>query len=101
MTALPDLQIDVKRQHVTDEAILVEVVITGTHQGAWRGLPATGRRITFPLCGVYTFDANDRLAGERIYYDRATVLRELGVFREPQSAMGQVSILATHPWTIA
>jgi steroid delta-isomerase-like uncharacterized protein len=101
MTALPDLQIDVKRQHVTDEAILVEVVISGTHQGAWRGLPATGRKIAFPLCGVYTFDANDRLAGERIYYDRATVLRELGVFREPQSAMGQVSILATHPWTIA
>lgn len=100
MTALPDLKIDVQRQHVTEDAILVEVVISGTHQGAWRGLPATGRKISFPLCGVYTFDANDRLAGERIYYDRGTVLRQLGVFHEPQSALGQVSILATHPLTI-
>src|SRR6266496_107873 len=70
MEALPDLQIEVKRRHVSDDAILVEVIIRGTHLGAWRGLPATGRQIEFPLCGVYTFDSEDRLAGEKIYYDR-------------------------------
>ena len=57
MKALPDLEIEVQRRHVTDDAILVEVVIRGTHLGGWRGLPATGRRVEFPLCGVYTFDA--------------------------------------------
>ena len=101
MTALPDLQIEVKRRHVAGDAILVEVLIRGTHLGRWRGLPATGRRIEFPLCGVYTFDADDRLAGERIYYDRGTVLRQLGIFHEPQTIVGQISILATHPATIA
>src|SRR6266481_6209102 len=101
MKALPDLEIDVQRRYVTDDAILVEVIIRGTHLGGWRGLPATGRRVEFPLCGVYTFDADDRLAGEKIYYDRGTVLRQLGVFHEPQSVLGQISILATHPATIA
>jgi len=101
MSALPDLEIVVQRRHVTDEAILVEVVIRGTHLGSWRGLPATGRRVEFPLCGVYTFDGKDRLAGEKIYYDRGTVLRQLGVFYEPQTVLGQISILATHPATIA
>ncbi len=101
MNALPDLEIEVRRRHVTDDDILVEVMIRGTHLGWWRGLPATGRRIEFPLCGVYTFDADDRLAGEKIYYDRGTVLRQLGVFREPQSVFGQVLILVTHPITIA
>ncbi len=101
MSAIPDLEIDVQRRHVTEEAILVEVVIRGTHLGAWRGLPATGRKIEFPLCGIYTFDGEDRLAGEKIYYDRGTVLRQLGVFHEPQSVVGQISILATHPATIA
>jgi steroid delta-isomerase-like uncharacterized protein len=101
MKALPDLEIQVQRQHVTDDALLVEVVIRGTHLGGWRGLPATGRRVEFPLCGVYTFDEDDRLAGEKIYYDRATVLRQLGVFHEPQSVLGRISILATHPGTIA
>ena len=101
MQALPDFAIEVQRRHVADDAILVEVMIRGTHLGGWRGLPATGRRVEFPLCGVYTFDANDRLAGEKIYYDRGTVLRQLGVFHEPQSLLGQISILATHPTTIA
>jgi len=101
MKALPDLEIDVRRRHVTDEAILLEVVIRGTHLGGWRGLPPTGRRVEFPLCGVYTFDAQDRLAGEKIYYDRGTVLRQLGVFHEPQSVLGRISTLVTHPVSIA
>lgn len=100
MQALPDLEIAVQRRHIAEEAILVEVVIRGTHLGGWRGLPGTGRRVEFPLCGVYTFDAEDRLAGERIYYDRGSVLRQLGVFHEPQSVLGQICIAATHPITI-
>jgi len=101
MKALPDLEIEVQRRHVADDAILLEVLIRGTHLGGWRGLPATGRRVEFPLCGVYTFDSDDCLAGEKIYYDRGTVLRQLGVFHEPLSALGQISTFATHPVTIA
>lgn len=101
MTALPDLEILVQQRHVTDNAILLEVLIRGTHLGSWRGLPATGRRVEVPLCGVYTFDSRDQLAGERIYYDRATVLRQLGVFHEPESLLGRIATLATHPVTIA
>ena len=101
MKAVPDLEIEVQRRHVTDDAVLLEVMIRGTHLGEWRGLPATGRRVEVPLCGVYTFDSDDRLAGEKIYYDRGTVLRQLGVFHEPQSVLGQFCIFATHPATIA
>jgi len=101
MKAMPDLEIEVQHRHVTDDAILIEVVIRGTHLGGWRGLPPTGRRVEFPLCGVYTFDSNDALAGEKIYYDRGTVLNQLGVFHEPESPLGKLSILATHPLTIA
>jgi steroid delta-isomerase-like uncharacterized protein len=101
MKALPDLEISVQRRHLAEDAILVEVVIRGTQLGGWRGLPATGRRVEFPLCGVYTFDTDDRLAGERIYYDRGSVLRQLGVFHEPQTVLGQICIVATHPITLA
>ncbi|HXF13387.1 MAG TPA: ester cyclase [Terriglobales bacterium] len=101
MKAMPDLKIEILNRHVTDEAIVLEVMIRGTHLGPWRGLPATGRRVDLPLCGVYTFDSDDRLSGEKIYYDRGTVLRQLGVFHEPQSILGQLCTLATHPITIA
>jgi steroid delta-isomerase-like uncharacterized protein len=100
MKALPDLEIEPQHRHVAEDAVLVEVIIRGTHLGGWRGLPATGRRVEFPLCGVYTFDADDRLAGERIYYDRGTVLRQLGLFHEPRSVFGRICIPAAHPITI-
>jgi steroid delta-isomerase-like uncharacterized protein len=101
MRALPDLQITVLRRHLTSDSIVLEVMIRGTHLGEWRGLPATGRKVEIPLCGIYTFDSSDRLQGERIYYDRASVLRQLGVFHEPQSLLGRVCTMATHPITIA
>jgi steroid delta-isomerase-like uncharacterized protein len=101
MQALPDLAIEVTRRHVAGESIVLEVVIRGTHLGSWRGLPATGRRVEFPLAGVYTFDAADRLAGERIYYDRAAVLHQLGLFHEPLRGLGRVITALCHPLTIA
>jgi len=100
MAALPDLSIEIVRRHVAAETIILEVIIRGTHLGAWRGLPATGRKVEIPLCGVYTFSSDDRLAGERIYYDRAMVFRQLGVFHEPQTIPGDLNIVLAHPVTI-
>ena len=77
MKALPDLEIEVQCQHVTDDAILVEVMIRGTHLGAWRGLPPTGRRMSSRSAVCTRSMADDRLAGEKIYYDRGTVLSNL------------------------
>src|SRR5215470_733865 len=101
LQALPGLRIDVLQTHASDSAIILEVVIRGRNLGPWRGLPATGAEIELPLCGIFTFDDAERLAGERIYYDRATLLRQLGVFHEPDRAMGRITTLLTHPLTMA
>jgi steroid delta-isomerase-like uncharacterized protein len=102
LASLPDLAIDIRHRHVASDAIVLEVTIRGTHLGTWRGgMPATGRRVEFPLCGIFTFDADDRLAGERIYYDRATVMRQLGLFHEPEGVLGRLATALSHPLTIA
>jgi steroid delta-isomerase-like uncharacterized protein len=96
LRAVPDLEIAISKEHVSSEAVIIECFIRGTHGGTWRDLPATGRRLDFPLCGVYTFDEDGKLAGERIYYDRATVLRQCGVFREPTSVSGRILLFLNH-----
>jgi steroid delta-isomerase-like uncharacterized protein len=102
LASLPDLAIDIRHRHVAGDAIVLEVTIRGTHLGIWRGgMPATGRRVEFPLCGIFTFDAQDRLAGERIYYDRGTVMRQLGLFHEPEGMLGRLATALSHPLTIA
>ena len=101
MAASSDFQIDVVNRYVAPEAAILDVVIHGSHTGPWRGLPATGRSFSFPLCGVFTFDSEDRIFGEKIFYDRATVLRQLGVFREPTTLLGRALIVVNHPLTLA
>ena len=101
MRALPDLAIEVRHRHAASESVVLEVIIRGTHLGPWRGLPATGHRLAFPLCGVFVFDTEDRLAGERIYYDRGVVLGQLGLFHEPSRGLGRVVTALSHPITIA
>jgi steroid delta-isomerase-like uncharacterized protein len=100
LRALPDLSITVERRYATLDAIVVEVRIRGRHRGTWRGLPATGRAVDVPLCGIYTFGPDGLLASERIYYDRATVLRQLGVFRDPTTFAGRLGTILAHPLTI-
>jgi steroid delta-isomerase-like uncharacterized protein len=100
IAALPNLHIDVQQRHIAEAAIILEVVITGTHEGAWRGLPATGRPVQFPLCATYTFTPDNRLSGERIYYDRATVFRQLGVYSEATTPSGQIRTVMMHPLVI-
>lgn len=101
LTAMPDLKIEVLHRYASPEAVAYEVIISGTHLGPWRGVPATAKPLRFPLVAVYTFTDDDRLAGERIYYDRATVLRQLGLYHEPDTWAGRLSTALTHPWTIA
>lgn len=100
LTALPDLHIAVQHRHVTDDEVVLEVVISGTHTGPYHGLPPTGRSVSFPLCAIYSFDEQGALASERIYYDRATVFGQVGVFHEPTGYRGQLLTALTHPITV-
>jgi steroid delta-isomerase-like uncharacterized protein len=100
LSAVPDLHIEPIRRHVTDDVVVLECMITGTHEGLWHGLPATGRRISIPVCAVYTFDDDAALAGERIYYDVVTVLQQLGVFHPLESARGRITTALMHPLTM-
>ncbi len=101
LVSLPDLRIDITRRLVSEDGVALEVRVSGTHLGPWRGLPPTGRPVSFPLCGLYTFDEDGKLAGERIYYDRGYVLQQVGLFRDPQSLLGRLEILLAHPVTVA
>lgn len=101
LASLPDLHIDITHRLAAEDGVALEVRISGTHLGSWRGLPSTGRRVTFPLCGFYTFDEEGKLAGERIYYDRGNVLQQVGLYHDPQTFLGRLETLLAHPVTVA
>jgi hypothetical protein len=80
--------------------VILETTVSGTHEGNWRGLPGTGREVEFDACAVFAFDDQDKLAGERLYYDRASLLRQLGLFHDPERGLGRLLTPLTHPVTL-
>ena len=97
--AFPDQRNELLALHHADDAVLVEAVVRGTHEGPLRSLPPTGREFELPILAIFEFDG-DKLTCERVYFDQLTVLRQLGVARDPLSITGRVQTLITHPLTI-
>jgi steroid delta-isomerase-like uncharacterized protein len=73
----PDFHVNVLNIHHSDNAVIVEEIFGGTHNGPWAGVSATGRKMQVPCACVFEFDG-DRLTCEKLYFDLATVLRQLG-----------------------
>ena len=93
---IPDMRVEPIAAHHGDHAVAEEAWVSGTHLGTYHGLPPTGRFVRVRVCGIYEFD-EDRLVCERVYYDLLTVLRGLGLARDPDSVAGQVETLISHP----
>jgi steroid delta-isomerase-like uncharacterized protein len=75
--AYPDFWLREGTYYHSDTAVIVECVFGGTQQGEWAGIPATGRRMEVAAALFFLFE-DDGLVCERVYFDHATVLRQLG-----------------------
>ena len=98
-TAFPDQRNELIAMHHADGAVLVEAMLYGTHDGPFRGLPPTGRRFEMRFLAIFVFE-EDRLICERVYFDQATVLRQLGIAHDPLSLSGRVATVLNHPVTV-
>jgi steroid delta-isomerase-like uncharacterized protein len=76
-TAFPDQRHDNSRFHVADDAVIVEFELLGTNLGEFYGLPPTGKAFRVPIIAVFFFD-DDRIVNERIYFDSASLVTQIG-----------------------
>jgi steroid delta-isomerase-like uncharacterized protein len=61
---------------VAGDQLIVETRFVGVHRGRYRGTGPTGRPISLPLAIFIRF-RDGLMAGERFYYDRATLLAQI------------------------
>jgi steroid delta-isomerase-like uncharacterized protein len=62
---------------VSPDRLVVETHFVGTHRGEYEGVAATGRAIDLPVA-IFVQFKDGLMHGERFYYDRATLLRQIG-----------------------
>jgi steroid delta-isomerase-like uncharacterized protein len=97
--AFPDQRNELISLHHAEDAVIVEANLYGTHDGPFRGLPPTGRSFEMRFCAIFVFE-EDRLVCERVYFDANTILRQLGIARDPTSIGGRALTVLNHPLTV-
>ena len=82
-TAFPDLHVRLRRLVAIDGDLAVtEHTLSGTHRGPLFGVAPTGRPVQVETVVIWEF-ADERIRGETVYFDLATMLRQVGALALP------------------
>lgn len=75
-TAFPDQRNELIALHHTDDGVLAEFWLLGTHRGPLMGFEPTGKEFRCRMAALFLFDGA-KIVCERVYFDTATILRQL------------------------
>jgi steroid delta-isomerase-like uncharacterized protein len=67
---------EVRHRYITDDAMTLEQMMTGTVVGSMLGMPGKGRRISFRILHVFEF-RDGLISRENIWLDSAAIIDQL------------------------
>ena len=75
--AFPDQDHEIIAFRHSDDAVITEFWLMGTHLGPLGRIPPTGNKFRVRMTAYFIFDESENLVTERIYFDTLTLLRQL------------------------
>ena len=76
--AFPDQRHENVRMHFgDDDTVVSEFDLLGTNTGEFLGGAPTGKAFRVPVVAIFFFDG-DRITNERVYFDAASLVRQIG-----------------------
>lgn len=76
--AFPDFRHDIEELIATDDRIILRLVLRGTHQGNFNGIPPTGKQIEVRGIAINHI-ASGLIVENHVEIDRIALLQQLGV----------------------
>ena len=76
--AFSDASAETRNVVAADNGVVIEFVFHGTHTGELGGMAPTGKLVAVPMCAYYSV-AHGQIQLVRLYYDTATMRRQLGL----------------------
>jgi steroid delta-isomerase-like uncharacterized protein len=86
--AFPDLKIAVEQMVADDDKVAIAYTITGTQEGPFQGIPATGRKIKARGVQISKFNSDGKIVERWGSSDEAGILQQIGATR-PSGTMNQ------------
>ena len=79
-TPFPDQRNELVSLRSTDDGVVVELDLLGTHLGPLRGVEPTGRTFRSRMCALFLFEEDgDGIVCERVYFNPGDILGQLGL----------------------
>jgi steroid delta-isomerase-like uncharacterized protein len=86
LNAFPDAKLEMRSISVDGDRVTHEWAFTGTHDGEFLGVPATGRPTRNIGASVERMNDEGLTTEETAYWDAAIFLRQVGALPEPTEA---------------
>ena len=80
--AFPDLRFEPLDVITSGDKVVTRTRATGTHQGEFMGIPATGKAVDVPLIDIVRFGDDGRAREHWGVFDALRMLQQLGVVPE-------------------
>jgi steroid delta-isomerase-like uncharacterized protein len=82
LTAFPDLRMNPDDILVDGDKAVARVTMTGTNQGEFMGMPATGRAVDVQIIDIMRFDGDGLVAEHWGVIDAMAMMQQLGAIPE-------------------
>ncbi len=92
-TAFPDLNIAVEHMVADEDNIAIAYTVTGTQEGPFQGIPATGKKIKTRGMQIAKFDANAMIKERWGSSDELGILQQIGAI-EPSKTMDEPPVIS-------
>ncbi|GAB4581984.1 MAG: ester cyclase [Anaerolineales bacterium] len=76
--SFPDFTSQIELMAAENDQVAVRAFHTGTHQGPFLGVPATGKQVSTHATGIFTCK-DGKLVQNRVVFDAFGLLQQLGV----------------------
>lgn len=91
--AFPDLKIAVEHMVADEDNVAIAYTVTGTHEGPFQGIPATGKKIKARGMQIAKYDSEGRIKERWGSSDGLGILQQIGV-EKPVQHMDEVPALS-------
>ena len=78
LAGFPDLQLNVEDLLASGDKVVARVRATGTHQGEFMGMPATGKAVDVQMIDIIRFGDDGRAIEHWGVFDTMTMMQQLG-----------------------
>lgn len=78
LMSFPDLRFNIEQMIVDGDRVVSQLVMEGTHQGAWMGILPTGKRLQIRMITIHRI-ANSKIAEDWVLVESLGFFQQLGM----------------------